>query len=248
MKRIRGLSRAPSGLADYRETKSERGGWEAFRSHRGGAAHRELLDALAARQRGLCGYCEINLAPTDRQVEHVVPQSDPKVGEALALEASNLIACCKGGTKAGGNGERRTDPVRLNRSCGEAKGAISDPDFLDPRTVPALPSITRVEPSGLIVADPEACAEAGFEVVPVERTIRILGLNVGRLQGARLERWNSLDAVWASDRENMECMAKAARSELLMRDGGIPPYFTTVRSYFGSAAEEVLSETPEDWV
>lgn len=248
MKRIRGLSRTPSGLADYRETKSESGGWEEFRSHQGGAAHRELLDALAARQRGLCGYCEITLVATDRQIEHVVPQSDPKDGKALALEASNLIACCKGGTKPGGNGERRTDPVRCNRSCGEAKGAISDPDFLDPRTVPALPSITRVESTGRIAADPESCAEAGFEVIPVERTIRILGLNVGRLREARLERWNSLDAVWASDRKDTGRMEKAARSELLMRDGGISPYFTTVRSYFGSAAEAVLSETPEDWV
>lgn len=222
--------------------------WEGFRNHLSGRAHRELLVALSSAQRGLCGYCEINLIATDRQVEHVVPQSDPTRGLALLLEASNLIACCQGGTTSGGNGDRRAHPIRRNRSCGEAKGDATDPDFLDPREVPALPSLTRVEESGAISADETACAKAGFASRRVERTIEVLGLNVERLRDARIAVWESLDETWAAHRGDTEIMVAAAREELVLTGGSIPRFFTTVRSYFGESAESVLAEAPEEWV
>lgn len=248
MKRIQRLERAPAGLADYLEIEREFPSWEGFRSHRDGGAHRELSEALTETQRGLCGYCEIALRRDDRQVEHVVPQSDPARGRALSLDAANLIACCLGGTTKGGNGERRGDPKRENRSCGQAKGGIADPSFLDPREVPALPSLTRVEPDGLIFADEAACGASGFESGRVERTVEILGLNVDRLRRARRRRWESLDRRWRSYRDDEEVMTAAASEELLSRLPETPKFFTTVRSFFGPSAESVLSEAPEDWV
>lgn len=248
MKRIRRPSSTPVGLSDYGAAKRTNPSWKGFRRHRSGRAYRELLNALAAAQRGLCGYCEINLAEADRQVEHVVPRSDPLRGRALLLEASNLIACCQGGTTSGGNGERRTHPIRRNRSCGQAKGDSNDPDFLDPREVPALPSLTRVAESGAISADETACATAGFAIRRVERTIEVLGLKVERLRDARIAVWESLDETWASHRGDTAVMVEAARLELLPSGGGIPRFFTTLRSYFGDAAETVLAEAPEEWV
>ena len=248
MKRIRRPSSTPVGLSDYGAVKRKHPSWKGFRRHQSGRAYRELLNALAAAQRGLCGYCEIDLIQTDRQVEHVVPQSDPMRGRALLLEASNLIACCQGGTTGGGNGERRAHPIRRNRSCGQAKGDATDPDFLDPREVPALPSLTRVEESGTISADETACATAGFAAHRVERTIEVLGLNAGRLRDARIAVWELLDETWASHRGDTEVMVEAARRELLPSGGRIPRFFTTLRSYFGDAAETVLAEAPGEWV
>lgn len=247
MKRIRRLAAAPSGLAEYREVEGRTSDWEGFRSHWAGQAHRQLLDTLDTLQHGLCGYCETRLIETDRQVEHVIPRSDPVAGRRLALEASNLIACCKGGTKSGGNGERRADPMRWNRSCGEAKGATRDPAFLDPREVPALPSLTRVRPSGHLEVVRESCATAGLDPSRVERTIAILGLNVERLRRARRRRWVLLDRQWRPHRDDAEVMAEGARDALLTEDR-LPRFFTTVRSFFGEAAETVLAESPEDWV
>lgn len=248
MKRIRRLEPTPAGLADYLEIERESPSWAGFRSHRDGGAYRELSEVLTETQRGLCGYCEIAVRRGDRQVEHVVPQSDPARGRALSLDASNLIACCLGGATSVGNGERRGDPMHENRSCGQAKGGITDPTFLDPREVPALPSLTRVERTGRIFADEGACGAAGFAPGRVERTVGILGLNVDRLRRARRRRWDFLDRRWRRYRDDEEVMTAAAREELLSRLPETPKFFTTVRSYFGPSAETVLAEAPEDWV
>ncbi len=248
MKRIRRLRSAPPGLAEYRALESETASWNEFRDHQDGRAHRQLLDTLGTLQHGLCGYCEIELIAEDRQVEHVVPKSDPADGLRLAFEASNLIACCKGGTKnLGRNGDRRADPVGQNLSCGQAKGASRDPAFLDPRDLPELPSLLRVRASGRLEADRKSCAVAGFDPERVERTIEILGLNVERLCGARKQHWLALDSRWQSHQDEPEVMTAGAREELLPGDS-LSRFFTTARSYFGKAAENVLAEAPEDWV
>lgn len=248
MKPIRRLRAVPPGLAEFRAQQTAASSWDDFRDHRGGKAHRQLLDTLGVLQHGLCGYCEIELEQTDRQVEHLIPKSDPADGRRLAFEVSNLIACCKGGTKSHGrNGDRRADPVRRNCSCGQAKGASRDPAFLDPRDLPALPSLTRVRPNGRLEADRESCALAGFDPERVERTIAILGLNVERLRTARRRHWLALDSQWQPHRADPEVMTEGAREELLLGDL-LPRFFTTVRSYFGESAESVLAEAPEEWV
>lgn len=70
MKRIQSLDREPAGLQDYRnDPMEEEQNWEEFRSHNGSASYRELVESLVEIQRGLCGYCEIDIQVTDRQVE-----------------------------------------------------------------------------------------------------------------------------------------------------------------------------------
>ena len=80
MKRIRALSEPTSGLRDYLDCDGEHANWDGFRSHQAGAAYREVIETLGSLQHGLCGYCEIDIKEWDRQVEHVVPQSDPRRG------------------------------------------------------------------------------------------------------------------------------------------------------------------------
>ena len=249
MKRIRVLDGPTPGLVDYLDCDGDQASWDGFRSHQAGAAYRELVTALQHLQHGLCGYCEIDLKEQDRQVEHVIPRSDRSYGLARALCATNMIACCKGGTWSTSDDARWRMPVRRNRSCGEAKQDLVALDFVDPRRLPALPSLTRVRFDGEITADEVACADAAIDADRVNRTINILGLNVERLRLAREKRWHALSDNWREHYNDAEVMMEAARLELSPGDDGqLPRFFTTNRSYFSPVAEETLAKAPQAWI
>ncbi len=193
MKRIRALDGPTPGLADYLEGDGHQANWDGFCSHHRGDAKSELTGSLCSIQHGLCGYCEIDIIESDRQIEHVIPRSDPEQGRNHALDPTNMMVCCQGGaTRSEQDPERRTNPVRDHRSCGEAKENRVDPEFLDPRELPALPTLMRVGYDGRIRADAEACQDASFDVNKVNKTIEILGLNVERLRRAREKHWRAL--------------------------------------------------------
>ena len=254
MKRIRALGDPTPGLAEYMEVDRGTASWHRFESHNAGAAKRELVDALIDRQHGLCGYCEIDLTCLDRQVEHVVPRSDPAQGRLRALDVGNLIACCKGGTErlfapdVRGEADRYLKPLKHNRTCGEAKDDRGNAEFLDPRLLPALPSLTRVLNDGRIEPDVRACASVGMDVTRVTATISTLNLNAKRLRVERERRWRALNDVWGDFHGDSDVMNAAARSELLPHDGRLPRFFTTRRCFFGPAAERVLAEQPQPWI
>ena len=257
MKRIRTLSGPTEGLAAYLAEEGAAATWAGFGSHRGSSnAKQELRDALTEIQHGICGYCEIALRRADRQIEHVIPQSDVlRGGHTLALAVSNMIACCTGNAPhsrdpaIGRDPSRRLLPVRRHLRCGQAKGGASDPDFLDPRDLPALPSLLRVLTDGEIEPDPNACKSREIDPNRVLRTIKTLGLNVLRLKSARARRWQELRAGWEDWSDDADAMRKAASAELLPDASGVlPPFFTTARSYFGELAEEILAVSPRLWV
>ena len=246
MKRIRDLTYPTLGLVAYLELEECGADWAGFRNHDSGAAYRELIEALLGIQHGLCGYCEIDLGELDRQVEYVVPRNSPE-GAKRELEPANLIACCKGGTRKHEiNVERKLDPIRRNRSCGEAKGDTLDPNFVDPRTLPAFPPVVRVRRDGKIVADEAACAETGFSFERTYKTIEMLGLNVERLRTARQRHWNALnDAL--KECGTYEEIHDRARTTLLPQGNKLTKFFSTNRSFF-PMSEEILMEHAEEWV
>ena len=213
MKRIRALDGPTPGLDRYLARAGGDATWERFRRNR--SYRRELFEALTDLQHGLCGYCEIDLREDDRQIEHVIPRNEPQEGTARALDPSNLIACCLGGTKEATDNDRflRTTPASV--SCGQAKDDSVDPDFIDPRKLPALPSLTRVNLNGRIEADREACEARGIPAAKVEKTIEISGLNVERLRLAREKRWRALDDQWREHHDDLEAMIAAAKGELM---------------------------------
>ena len=218
-----------------------------FRDYLGGAAYRELIAELVDLQRGLCGYCEIeiNLHQSNHQIEHVLPQS---THPEAALDVSNMIACCKGGTVEVEDQERFLKPPRRNLSCGQAKAERDDPQFLDPRRLPAQPSLLTVRNDGRIEADDRVC-ESEDEIARVEKTIEILGLNVERLRATRERRWRDLLDVWAPHFQSDDAMAQGAQSELLPgQDRRQAPFFTTRRSFFGRYAEHVLLLAGDSWI
>ena len=253
MKRIRALRSSTPGLANYLASGSP-SSWDRFRND-DRAAYRELRDALVELQHNLCGYCEIDLIENDVQVEHIIPQSAPGQGVGRALDYANLIAACRGGTErmfdSNGLGDagRFQHRVSDNTSCGAAKGNVNDADFIDPRNLPALPSLLVVRPDGIIIADEVACAEAGLAVDRVQNTVAILGLNVERLRQERESIWNKLMQDWDGFGLEDDTMHEVARGELLPdADGKLPRFFTTVRSYFGKQGEAVLAEPPKAWI
>ena len=259
MKRIRKLPGLTPGLANYLEmeiTGQSAASWEAFRNHEAGASYRELREALTDCQRSLCGYCEIDLASPDRQIEHVIPQGDPQQGDTLALDPTNMMACCTGGSArnlfgsdAGDDEERYLPPVKRNISCGQAKSGNTNADFLDPRTLPALPSLLRVRLDGRIKPDAQACSAANISSERVSKTIALLGLNVERLRLARENHWRGLADAWQQHHSDPVIMEAVARMELLPGDGGkLSRFFTTSRSHFAELGERILAENPAAWV
>ena len=257
MKRIRALEEPTPGLVEYREEEGDSATWEGLGSHGGtSGAKRELAEALAKVQHGLCGYCEISLHPRDREIEHVIPRSDTERGGANgALDHTNMMACCKGSASELHHPDLRDDPARfrrpigVHRSCGQAKGDQSDANFLDPRDLPALPSLVRVSSLGEIAANRDACTALSVDVARVERTIRTLGLNVRRLRDARAARWRDLQDDWHSYDDDPAKIRAAAKRELLPDESGkLPAFFTTTRSFFDLWAETILDEADLSWV
>ena len=248
MKRIRRFQGPVPGLAEYGKQAGAQTSWNGYRGRGAGRRrYRELVETLAGLQHGLCGYCEIDLREGDLQVEHVVPTSAG--GQARALDAANMIACCRGGASddpgVRGDRERFSPP---QGSCGHAEGDTADPDFVDPRTAPDLPSLTRVRPNGRIEADRGACAAAGRSADGVEKTIRILGLNVQRLRTARREYWETLSGKMPAYRGDSNAARDWARSRLLPQNGALPKFFTVSRSYFGALGEQILAQRPRNWI
>ena len=250
MKPVRALGGPTPGLSAYLAEEADGADWGGFRAHRRGESYRELIDALADRQHGLCGYCETAVAAGCRQVEHVVPRSDSRRGAARELDVGNMMACCLGGTRPdAGDSAYYLPPPRANVSCGQKKGDGAIADFVDPRTLPEAPSLMRVKSNGVVETDRDACATAGRPAGGVDATIEFLGLNVERLRRAREKRWLALEDAWGRHRGDKGAMRGAAREELLPDDGRLRRFSTTSRSYFAEwEGEEVLAEDPGAWI
>ena len=258
MKRIRELNKPTPGLAEYLDAVGNNVNWNGFRDHNAGASYSELIEKLIYVQHGLCGYCEINLTELDRQIEHVIPRGDSQDGSSREVDITNMIACCKGGTSSvfapserSSDEDRYLKPVKAYKSCGQAKGDRNDAEFLEPRKLPALPSLTKVLVDGRIEVDENACESVDIPAARVIRTIEILNLNAERLRSAREKQWNNLeeeaDQIGAPD--DSDTMDAWMRSVLMPDDAGrLVPFFTTARSYFGPLAERVLEQQSQEWI
>ncbi len=251
MKVIRGLKTPTSGLAEYLDAVEDEVNWDEFRSHNSGASYRDLREALTQNQHGLCAYCEISIRGWLRQVEHLIPRSYGENGKQKATDIANMVACCKGGTVQIDEEDHYQRPVRHNISCGQAKGNVNDENFVDPRKLPALPSLLRVVDDGQIEADETTCERTGFPADRLTRTIEILNLNAERLRLQREKRWIGLqeESGRIDDPDNPDMMKTWIR-HLLTPDENerLNPFFTTTRSYFGALAERILVEESPKWI
>ena len=121
------------------------------------------------------------------------------------------------------------EPIVDNMSCGQAKGDRYDIDFVDPRILPASPSLTRVGDDGSMETDEKACHAAGFSPDRMDYTLKTLNLNAERLRLAR-EKWRN-DLVQQSrhidDPDRMNAWIRAVLTP--DTDGRLLRFFTTSR-------------------
>ena len=202
-----------------------------------------------AWQHGLCAYCETRVDAEECQIEHVVPRKLLKVEGRDELDIANLVVCCLGGSEPD---REETAPLdeRPGRelTCGQAKRDAEPADFVDPRELPAAPSLVLADPSGTIRVDRNACRAIGRDPEGMAGTLALLQLNARRLRLERRRRWRDLLAVVPGDADGTT-LGEWARAELLPRsDGLLPEFFTTGRSFFGVVGEQVLAEPPQDWI
>jgi uncharacterized protein (TIGR02646 family) len=259
MKRIAGLATAPPSHVAFHADVSIEKTWESLRDH---PAYRELRDALADRQHGLCAYCETDLIPNDISIEHIVPRSDPEHGKHLACDHGNMLAVCRGGgnTAVFGPCVRHPDPRRVlppiekNLCCGQAKGDRPASDFLDPRHIPRSPAIVSVGEDGTIASVSDACREHGIDRGAVDAHLDRLRLHIERLRIRRETIWQELAMSFdlflnlpATERDD-HLTALAERQLLPNHENKLAPFFTTARSFFGPLAETILARPPQAWV
>ncbi|WP_058555484.1 retron system putative HNH endonuclease [Thiohalocapsa sp. ML1] len=262
MKPVRSLGAVPPGLRRFLDAHPATTEWETFRRDfvdyqdaEGRTAHRKLLDALAAMQRGLCAYCEIDLADADRQVEHFLPKS---LRPDLTYDCANLLAACCGGKNPHSADDRRRAlrPSRRSMSCGQYKdgpGANCVPTP-KPTDLPPSPTLFTVYREGLLKPVAAACEQVGIDRTQLAATVdACLNLNCDRLKLARQAVWEKLEEDVADeiarlpdpvdDAAYARVMERCAEIYLLPEhDGKLPPFFTTRRAFFGSIGEPVLAE------
>lgn len=254
MKPIREVTEPPQRLAAYLDLVGDEKYWDEFRSHDSGKALDELRETLTLNQHSLCAYCETALGPGRRQLEHVVPRSDPSQGEALALDTSNMVACCLGvGRAEPASAERSSADAGRGRegneeSCGQAKADVWWDSFLDPRSLPPAPSLLTVRADGRIEPDEDACRDVGVDPEHARRSIETLNLNARRLLRGRRSQWNYLVDLSANIADEAGMVIWIRTVLTLDERGRLQPFFTTSRSYFGPAGQLVLAERPHDWI
>lgn len=269
----------PSELIHYRQDNpadvaapgaEARAVWERFKAS---SAYLPTLAALIAEQQALCAYCEQTLVwqedeiaraaargrfpgqvgeriVLDTQVEHVRAKSG---GAGRALDPTNLIACCNGGTQRHLEGfpERFDEASGPNVSCGQAKGDKDLP--FDPRSLPCSPPLLRLGIEGDVYADAAGCAAAGLTEDAVNAAVdEVLHLNCARLKTARKVRYKVANEAiemlplivrdLRADDQLLRAFLESTVAAVLAPDarGHLRPFWSVWR--------EVLSPFSEDWI
>lgn len=230
--------------------------WQQFRRN-DQDGYQQVKASLIADQRGLCAFCEIDLAQfqgvglDDFQVEHFFPKSPHQPPPNRSLDWFNLLGACLGGYEGNvGDRERFTSP---DLCCGQHKGdANLGGKILDPlKDVPTFPPLFAFDEAGNMRVDPdcpsalEALAQATIDAlrlspapdksVPFPRlpkfrkkVVQTLGRQVSELLNSN---GNNLEQA-LSDLAGMYFPANS--------DVPWPAFFSCIRWYLGDAAEARL--------
>jgi len=242
----------PEKLANYRLGKPANT-WQQFAR----TEHRRLTvqDQLKKDQGWLCAYCEIDLidktvdGEADFRVEHFHPKSDKASGHNWHLDWQNLLGCCHGGSQStvADAATRFTSP---DTSCDVPKGNKNlDGIILNPIHLPAFPALFSCSrSSGELSVLEQNCRVSGVDVEQAEKTIQELNLNAPRLNRLRKQVLNELNRQLRTFIEQGQDVGlarkKLARVHLSRNQAGRwQAFFTAIRSYLGSDAEQHLEDS-----
>lgn len=157
--------------------------------------------------------------------------------------------------------KRFLEPENENHSCGEVKGNKIpgvDIDILKPSKLPSALPLFSISRHGTISVNEANCHQAGIDPIKAENTIKELNLNCVRLKEARMEVFEKIRNTFenemvklgetASDEEIIDLQIRLAEQFLFENNAQLGEFFTTIRSYFGTAAEIVLAKNPERFI
>ncbi|MGZ8175194.1 MULTISPECIES: retron Ec78 anti-phage system effector HNH endonuclease PtuB [Methylobacter] len=213
----------------------------------------QIQNQLKLDQGGLCAYCEIDLKPADGndaadlRVEHFHPKTDASTQHNWHLDWQNLLACCHGGSRSDvvDSGSRHTSP---DHSCDVPK-ANNDWDdiILNPLHLPASLCLFKFNRAdGSISVNIAHCQQAGVDESKAQATIDMLRLDSTRLRNLRERVLNNLNEqlrnMMLTGYTAEEARMRLTKTELKKDDhGNWPAFFSAIRSYLGSAAEQQLN-------
>ena len=166
---------------------------------------------LMEEQGYICCYCERRLEDNDSHIEHLRPQSDPKVDP---LDYGNMLCSCQNQLEVG-------EP----RHCGNLKEDWFDDDFISPLDQNCEENFSYIH-DGRIQPFPE---DNGASL----QTITKLGLNIPKLSAQRRKAIEPfLDADLDVD-ELSRFITGYLRKDNQDR---FSPFWTTINSLFGNLA------------
>ncbi len=254
MKRVHKSTKEPELLCKYRNLYPAET-WEHFRRHwRKG--YRQVKEATIKDQHGLCAYCEISIKLAEEEnevddfrIEHFFPKSATKKDKHnYHLDWHNLLGVCHGGSQPYvPDAQWRFSAQKRDRSCDVPKGNKEiTRNILNPLKIPANIRLFRyAEHTGRIIVD-EAICPPGLQK-KARITIKELNLNASRLMRMRkavIQRLNEeISDIIQTGATIEEAASFLAESFLLPDDEGrYVSFFTMIRWYLGTAAEQLLSE------
>lgn len=200
MKAVKKSAPGPALLVNYAAIKPNNT-WEHFRSS--DARYGQTKTQLHNDQRGLCAYCEISLLlnpgnaeADDFRVEHFQPKAPHAPPPNWALDWTNLLGCCHGGSS-----KKVSDPSRFrpaDPSCDVPKESFNWVGIiLDPQQIPPLEMLFSFESNGVdagkISVDAIRCP-AALKAQAAASIIK-LKLNAARLKLARKASIEKMTAV-----------------------------------------------------
>ena len=243
----------PQKLETYR-TANPNGTWKQYRANNG--RREQIQDQLRKDQGGLCAYCEIDLRRLDAgsnsddvedfRVEHFHPKSDTASEHNWRLDWHNLLACCHGGSNAKvvDAQSRFTSP---DHSCDVPKKNQNwDEEILNPLHLPASPCLFKFSRAeGTMIVHTANCRTAGIDEQKAQNTIKKLRLDakrLKRLRKAELDRVNQVLQGLVHNGMDVRTARNKLAKALIRKDakGNWPRFFSALRDYLGSAAEEQL--------
>ena len=139
-------------------------GWEPAYNTLSGDVKKAVKDSLIAEQGHICCYCECRITSNNSHIEHVCPQSEPKVDP---LDYSNLACSCQTQLQKG-------EP----RHCGHLKEDWFDADLLVSPFDPGCGERFTFEGNGRIKPASDLDEAAS-------KTIKKLGLDISKLKALR---------------------------------------------------------------
>lgn len=260
----------PAELTQYRRAVPH-GTWDNFKSdanYGGRDAYAACRVQLITDQGGICAFCEIDIRDNDPlqcRIEHFHPKSDISNAHNWALDWSNLLAVCAGGSYKYGEPPYTQEPLTGNLSCDAHKdqmiqsGELSaqcEGWIINPAELIASPCLFHLEKSTGKLRSADLANRAAFPAWPgnnqhsdvqtlVQHTIDMLNLNCDRLCNARLVIIRDIEHNKKKQRDAgfspKQGLGNLANRYLRQR---WPGFFTTIRLCLGKAAEMYLKDLP----